>query len=97
MKAKKTRNDLQTQGSAADDPSTVRACVLVRVRSGQHFQVAKEIAQFPGVKTAFAVMGVADVVARIEVADMKALVALGTRIGNLEDVVRTETMVGAEA
>jgi DNA-binding Lrp family transcriptional regulator len=95
MKGEKIE-ELQLGPSASDDPPNVRACVLVRVRSGQHFQVAKEIARIPGIKTAFAVMGAADVVARIEVTDMKALVALGTKIGNLEDVVTTETLVVAE-
>jgi hypothetical protein len=41
-------------------------------------------------------MGGADVVARIEVKDMGALAALGTRIGNIADVVTTETFVTAE-
>jgi DNA-binding Lrp family transcriptional regulator len=76
--------------------STVKACVLIRVRPGRHYEVAKEIASFEGVKSAFAVMGGADVVARIEVRGMKGLTALGTRIGNLADVVTTETLVAAE-
>jgi len=49
-----------------------------------------------GVKSAFPVMGGADVVARIEVKDMSALAALGTEIGNLPDVVTTETLIAAE-
>jgi uncharacterized protein with GYD domain len=76
--------------------STVKACVLIRVRPGRHFEVAKEIASLDGVKSAFAVMGGADVVARIEVKGMRALTALGTRIGNHSDVVTTETLVAAE-
>jgi DNA-binding Lrp family transcriptional regulator len=58
--------------------------------------VAKEIASFEGVNSAFAVMGAADVVARIHVEDMKALAALGPRMGDLADVVTTETLVAAE-
>ncbi len=69
---------------------------MIRVRPGQHYQVAKEIASFEGVNSAFAVMGAADVVARIHVEDMKALAALGTRMGDLADVVTTETLVAAE-
>jgi len=42
-------------------------------------------------------MGTADVVARVEVKDLKALTALGTQIGNLQDVVIMETLVAAEA
>jgi uncharacterized protein with GYD domain len=75
--------------------STVKACVLVRVRPGQHYRVAETIASFEGIKSAFAVMGSADVVARIEVKSMNALAALGAQIGNLPDVVTTETLVAA--
>ena len=75
---------------------TVQACVLIRVRPGQHYQVARRIASFEGIKSAFAVMGGADVVARIEVKDLRELTALGTQIGNLADVVTTETLVAAE-
>jgi len=74
----------------------VKACCLIRVRSEQHYQVAAQIATLGGVKSAFAVMGGADVVARIEVKDMRALGALATQIGNLPDVVTTETFVTAE-
>lgn len=76
--------------------SIVKACVLIRVRANRHYQVAAELGRFEGVKSAFAVMGSADVVTRIEVKDMRALAALGTRIGNLADVVTTETFVTAE-
>jgi uncharacterized protein with GYD domain len=76
--------------------SAVKACVLIRVRPGHHNEVAKSIASFEGIKSAFAVMGSADVVARIEVKDMRELTALGTKIGNLADVVTTETLVAAE-
>jgi len=74
----------------------VKACCLIRVRAEQHYQVAAKIATLSGVKSAFAVMGGADVVARIEVKDMRALGALATQIGNLPDVVTTETFVTAE-
>jgi DNA-binding Lrp family transcriptional regulator len=74
----------------------VKACVLIRVRPGQHYQVAEKIASFDGIKAAFAAMGGADVVARVEVKGMRALTALGTEIGNLPDVVTTETLVAAE-
>jgi uncharacterized protein with GYD domain len=80
-----------------DKENAVKACVLIRVRPEQHYQVAAEIASFGGVKSAFAVMGGADVVARIEVEDMRALAALATRIGNLPEVVTAETFVAAEA
>ena len=55
----------------------VKACVLIRVRPGQHYEVAKKISTLKGVKSAFAVIGGADVVARIEVENMNALTKLG--------------------
>jgi len=74
----------------------VKACVLIRVRPGQHYKVAEKISSLKGVKSAFAVMGGADVVARIEAENMKVLTRLGIQIGDLPDVVTTETLVAAE-
>ena len=74
----------------------VKACVLIRVRPGQHYEVAKKISAFKGVKAAMAVMGGADVVARLEVENMNALTRLGIQIGDLPDVATTETLVAAE-
>ena len=74
----------------------VRACVLIRVHHGRHIQVARQIASIPGVRSAFAVVGAADIVVRIEAPDMSALSRIGTRIGDLEDVSTTETFVSAE-
>jgi hypothetical protein len=48
------------------------------------------------VRAAFAVVGAADVIVRIEVQGMRELTALGTKIGDLEDVITTETLVSAE-
>jgi DNA-binding Lrp family transcriptional regulator len=90
------RNPSQRSSKAHSGKHPVRACVLIRVRHGRHFQVAHQVATIPGVKSAFAVVGAADVVARIEASDMSALVSVGTRIGDLEDVSTTETFVAAE-
>ena len=79
------------------EEGVVKACALIRVRPGQHFSVAEKIASFEGVKSAFAVVGNADVVVGIEVRNMRALAALGTKIGDLAGVVTTETLVTAEA
>ena len=79
------------------DDSLVKACVLIRVRPGQRYLVAERIASFEGVKFAFPTVGNADVVVSIEVSNMKALAALGTKIGDLAGVVITETLVAAEA
>ena len=80
----------------ASNQGIVKACVLIRVRPGQHYEVAEKISSFKGVKSAFAVIGGADVVARIEVENMKVLTSLGIQIGNLPDVVTTQTLVAAE-
>jgi len=74
----------------------MRACVLIRVRAGKHYDVAKKIASLKGIKSAFAVIGGAVVVARIQVENMKQLTSLGIQIGDLPDVVTTETLVAAE-
>jgi DNA-binding Lrp family transcriptional regulator len=95
-RAKVNRNLEQQNSQKGSIKHPVRACVLIRVRHGRHFQVANQIANIPGVKSAFAVVGAADVVVRIEVRDMSALVAVGTRIGDLQDVSTTETFVAAE-
>jgi DNA-binding Lrp family transcriptional regulator len=77
--------------------TAVKACVLVKVRPGHHQRVAHKISGLPGITAAFPVIGTADIVARIEVKNLKALTALGTKIGNLQDVITTETLVAAEA
>ena len=92
----KQRTVDSVQIMAAED-SVVKACALIRVRPGQHYSVAEKIASFEGVKSAFAVVGNADVVASIEVRSMRALAAVGTKIGDLPGVVITETLVTAEA
>jgi DNA-binding Lrp family transcriptional regulator len=74
----------------------LKACILIRVRPGHHRQVAKTICSLPDVKEAFSVMGTADVVVRAEVKDLRAMTELGTKIGNLEDVVTAETLIAAE-
>lgn len=75
----------------------MKACVLIRVRPGRHQRVAEKITTLPGVKEAFSVMGTADIVVRVEVKDLKAMTVLGTKIGNLQDVVTAETLIAAEA
>jgi len=74
----------------------LKACILIRVRPGRHKRVAEKIASLPGVKEAFSVMGTADVAVRVEVKDLRAMTNLGTRIGNMQDVVTTETLIAAE-
>ena len=75
----------------------MKACVLIRVRPGRHRRVAEKVASLRGVEEAFAVMGTADVVVRVDVKDLRAMTVLGTKIGNLPDVVTAETLIAAEA
>ena len=75
----------------------MKACVLIKVRPGRHYRATEKIATLPGVKEAFSVMGTADVAVSVEVKDLRALTALGTKIGNLHDVITTETLIAAEA
>ena len=75
----------------------MKACVLIRVRPGRHRRVAEKVASLRGVEEAFAVMGTADVVVRVDVKDLRAMTGLGTKIGNLPDVVTAETLIAAEA
>jgi DNA-binding Lrp family transcriptional regulator len=83
-------------GASCWEDSALKACILIRVRPGHHRQVAEKISALPKVKEAFSVMGTADVVVRVEVEDLRAMTDLGTKIGNLEDVVTTETLIAAE-
>ena len=75
----------------------MKACLLIRVRPGRHRRVAEKIASLRGVEEAFSVMGTADVVVRVNVKDLRTMTDLGTKIGNLQDVVTTETLIAAEA
>jgi DNA-binding Lrp family transcriptional regulator len=79
------------------EESALKACVLIKVRPGHHDRVAQKVVPLPGVREAFSVMGTADVVVRVEVKDLRALTALGTKIGNVQDVITTETLIAAEA
>ena len=74
----------------------MKACILVKTAAGKFGEVAKAIAGFDGVKRAFAVMGRTDVVVCAEVPDLRSLGRLAYAIGRTEDVVATETLVGAE-
>jgi uncharacterized protein with GYD domain len=74
----------------------MKACILIKTKPGSHDEVSKIVAELKGVKTCFAVLGRTDVVANIEVADIKILSALALKIGDLVDVVMTETLIAME-
>ena len=74
----------------------MKACILVKSEAGKHGSVCKEVAKLRGVKTAFSVVGRTDVVASVNVANLKELTQLAIKIGAISGVVATETLVGME-
>lgn len=74
----------------------VSACILIRTEHGRFEDVVKSVSQVKGVKRAFPVLGRYDVVADIEVANMKELSLTVLRISGLSGVVFTETLVEVE-
>ena len=72
----------------------MKACVLVKTDAGAHTNVAKQIRKHKGVKAAFSVMGRTDVVASVDVKDLKALSELDLKIAGIRGVNATETLVG---
>lgn len=74
----------------------VNACTLISCKAGKYEKVASELKKLDGVKKAFGVHGKWDVVAEVEVADMKALGDLALRINGLDGVAASETLIGFE-
>lgn len=74
----------------------VSACVLIRTEHGRFEDVAKSVSQVKGVKRVFPVLGRYDVVADVEVANMKELSSTVLKISRLSGVVFTETLVEVE-
>jgi len=72
----------------------VLACVLICCEPGQYNGVVSELKKINGVKKAFGVHGRWDVVAEVEVANLKALGDLALKINGLKGMRATETLVG---
>ncbi len=81
---------------ALSSRAIMKACVLVKTRPGQHNVVARAVSKLDGVKSAFPVLGRTDVVARVEVADIKGLSSLTFKVGGIAGVLATETLVAME-
>ena len=75
----------------------LKACILVKTDTGKHAAVSKKLAQFPGVRMCFPVLGQADVVLKIEVKDTGELARAVREILLLRGVSDTETLVESEA
>ena len=73
----------------------VLACVLVCCEPGKYSEVARKIREIKGVARAFSTSGRWDVVAEVEVADLKALTDVALKINGLSGVRATETLVEA--
>ena len=70
----------------------LRACILVRAKSGRAKQVADRLTKMEGVTRAFPVFGAVDVIARAQVASLEKLVRLVSRIDHAPDVLGSETL-----
>lgn len=73
----------------------VSACILICCEPGKYPDVAKKIKEIKGVARAFSANGRWDVIAEVEVGDMKALTEVALRINGLASVRATETLVEA--
>ena len=72
----------------------VKAFVLVQARLGRARSVAKAVAKVRGVKMVHAVTGVYDVIAYLELSDMRSLSELVIRkIQSVNGVERTHTAI----
>ena len=78
------------------DWSILKACILIKTDTGKHGAVAKKLAQCPGVRICFPVLGQADVVVKVEVRDMQELTRTVHEILQLRWVSETETLVESE-
>jgi uncharacterized protein with GYD domain len=69
------------------------ACVLIRTLHGKDEEVVKSLSQLKCVKRIFPVLGRYDVVADLEVSDIKELGGTVMRMGRFYGVVFTETLI----
>lgn len=74
----------------------MRACLLIRTEPRRHNEVARAVGEVKGVKLAFPVLGRTDVVANVEVADLKELTRLVLSLREIPGVAATETLIGLE-
>ena len=72
----------------------VSACILVQYQSGRGRDALKAVKKVKGVKRAFITFGRWDVVAEVEVPDLKTLGAIALKVNGLRGVRASETLVG---
>lgn len=74
----------------------MKACILVKTVGGRFTSIANEVAGVSGIKTSFSVMGRADVVAIVDAPDLKGLSSIALKIGQIDGVAATETLIALE-
>lgn len=74
----------------------IPACSLITCKSGKFADVVKQLKKYEGVKRAFSVHGRWDVVAEIEIKDIKDLGSLVMKLNELDGVISSDTLVGFE-
>jgi len=74
----------------------MKAAILVFTEAGKFSDVVGELKKIAGVKHAFAVAGRADVVALVEVPDLKGLSNLVLKVFRTPGVAASETLVEAQ-
>jgi len=75
----------------------IKALVFIYTKAGTAFKVVEKVKEIEGVKEAYAVTGEFDVVAKVEVADLKELgEKVVNKIHGIEGVVRTVTSIVVE-
>ena len=72
----------------------MKACILIKTDVSAHTNVAKQVRKLKGIKAAFSVMGRTDMVASVDVKDLKALAELDLKIAGMRGVNATETLIG---
>ena len=74
----------------------IPACSLITCKSGKFSEVVERLQKINGVKRAFSVHGRWDVVAEIEVKELKDLSELVLKVNEVEGVLASDTLVGFE-
>ena len=73
----------------------VAAYVLIQAKGEDPWQIAKNVSKLNGVKMAHSVTGIYDVIAYIEVDDLKAIAQLVRKVHAIKGVERTHTAISA--
>ena len=79
------------------DKRKIGAYVLIKIAPGKSRMITEQISKIEGVKTAYPVTGMFDIIAFLEASDINNLTGtVRTRIQTLEGVLRTHTAIVGE-